>query len=348
MTDMNSEKNIFLSIIIPVYNSAAYLSKCVDSILEAELPDIEIILIDDGSTDGSVSLCHKYSEKYSFVQTHTQNNMGPSAARNSGLQYAAGKFIAFFDSDDYVSPTLFRTAVSRLDENNADLWVFDFQRVAENGCVLDRVYQVGQTDKPINDKSFLNDFLKTRDCFGNVWRYIYGRRFIEEHNLRFIEGIDCAEDLEFSVRALISAENISFFHVPYYFYRVNYGNSLSRRKTAEHAKHLMQMLCLSHDYLHKINTVTAKLIDIKISREYFLNLSMYYEASKNDRKLILKYIKEAQYLLRESPSLMYRMIGREASVFGIRHLALFLLMLKRLKRSMRKIKSGTNPAEKRR
>ena len=341
---MNDEKNIFLSIIIPVYNSAAYLSKCVDSILEAELSDIEIILIDDGSTDESTSLCNKYAEKYSFVQAHSQNNTGPSTARNNGLQYASGKFIAFFDSDDYVSPALFRRAVSCLCQTDSDMWVFDFQRVAENGCILDKVYQIEETDKPINDKEYLNNFLRVKDCFWNVWRCIYSRKFIERHDLRFINGINCAEDLEFSVRALMNAESISFFHVPYYFYRVNYGNSLSRKKTAEHAEHLMQMLRVSHDYLHSLNTVSAELMDVKLSREYFLNLSMYYESPKNDRKNILKYIKESQYLLRESPSRKYRMIGKEASVFGVRHLALLLLMMKKVKRGIRKLKSRKNPA----
>lgn len=336
---MNSEKNILLSIIIPVYNSVAYLSECVDSIIKAEPYDIEIILMDDGSTDGSDLLCRKYAEKYSFVQTHTQNNAGPSAARNNGLQYSSGKFIAFFDSDDYVSPELLRTTVKCLYESSADIWVFDFQRVAENGCILDKIYQIKQTEKPINDTGYLNNFLKSKDCFWNVWRYIFRREFIERYDLRFIKGINCAEDLEFSIRALMSAENISFFHNPYYFYRVNYGNSLSRKTTSEHAEHLMQMLRISHNYLQDINTVCAELIDRKLAREYFLNLTMYFEAPKECRKLILKYIKETRYLLNESPSLKYRMIGKEMSVFGVRHLSLLLLIMKKVKRGMRKLKS---------
>lgn len=344
MIDMNSEKNFLLSIIIPVYNSVAYLSKCVDSILKAGSYDIEIILMDDGSTDGSDLLCREYAEKYSFVQTHTQNNAGPSAARNNGLRYASGKFITFFDSDDYVAPELLRAAVKCLCESSADIWVFDFQRVAENGCVLDKIYQIKQTDKPINDTGYLNDFLRAKDCFWNVWRYMFSRKFIDRYDLRFIKGINCAEDLEFTIRALTSAENISFFHIPYYFYRVNYGDSLSRKNTAEHAKHLMQMLRVSHDYLRNMDTVSAELMDKKLSREFFLNLTMYFESSKEDRKPILKYIKETRYLLNESPSLMYRIIGKEVSVFGVRHLALLLLMLKKVKRGIRKLKSKTKPA----
>ena len=96
--------SVFLSIIIPVFNAEKYLSTCIDSLLTAATEDMEIILVDDGSTDKSVAVIESYCCKWPNIQLVRQTNSGPSAARNKGLNHAKGKYIAFVDADDYVNP----------------------------------------------------------------------------------------------------------------------------------------------------------------------------------------------------------------------------------------------------
>ncbi|MBQ7895614.1 MAG: glycosyltransferase, partial [Oscillospiraceae bacterium] len=218
-----------LSVIIPVYNAEKFLSICLESIIEARIDGLEIILVDDGSTDKSAEVCRVYQEKYPFVHYLYQENAGPSAARNNGLRYAKGQYVAFFDADDYVTPEVFAKHLELLTQYPAEIWVSDFERVADNGCVLDKVYQIKQSEAPITDNEYLTEFLAAKDCVWNVWRYIFKKDFLTENKLLFAEGYHCAEDLEFAVRALIKAECFAFYHEPYYSYRVNYGASLTRR-----------------------------------------------------------------------------------------------------------------------
>ena len=97
------------SVIIPVYNSAPFLHKCIGSIVEQQYNDYELILVDDGSTDASQDICQEYADKYGHIRLIRQENSGPSAARNRGIDCARGEFITFVDSDDWVKPAYFQT-----------------------------------------------------------------------------------------------------------------------------------------------------------------------------------------------------------------------------------------------
>ena len=124
---------MLLSIIIPVYNAEAWLSACLDSVLAAVSEDCELILVDDGSTDGSFALAEAYARRFAQIRVLRQQNAGPSAARNAGLCVSRGDFVAFLDSDDTVIPEAFAKTISLLPSFAADFWVSDFFRVACNG-----------------------------------------------------------------------------------------------------------------------------------------------------------------------------------------------------------------------
>ena len=105
-----------LSIIIPVHNAEQYLPGCLDSILAAGLEGAEVLLIDDGSTDRSGALCRKYAENHPYIRQFSQGNLGPSAARNRGLELSCGQYVAFFDADDYVIPAALRKTAALLEK----------------------------------------------------------------------------------------------------------------------------------------------------------------------------------------------------------------------------------------
>lgn len=116
-----------ISIVVPVYNTEVYLRRCVDSILDQSFTDFELLLVDDGSTDGSSSICDEYAAKDSRVSVIHQCNAGVSAARNAGLAYAFSEsetqYLTFIDSDDFVAPTYLYTLYQALLDNNADISV---------------------------------------------------------------------------------------------------------------------------------------------------------------------------------------------------------------------------------
>ena len=116
-----------ISIIIPVYKVEKYLSRCMDTILNQTLKDIEIILIDDGSPDNCPELCDEYAKQDNRVKVIHKNNEGLGFARNSGLEIATGEYVAFVDSDDYVKKSMFEELYNELKVNNLDVVFYNFR-----------------------------------------------------------------------------------------------------------------------------------------------------------------------------------------------------------------------------
>jgi glycosyltransferase involved in cell wall biosynthesis len=159
-----SEKQpkMLISVIVPVYNTAPYLSKCLDSILAQSHRDLEIILIDDGSEDNSGAICDEYAKKDRRIKAIHQANGGQSSARNAGLDIATGAYIAFVDSDDSIMPEMFSAMLAAIERENADLAICGVKLVDEN-------------DREVfwNDEQIKNDVLDTgqalRALFRSTW-----------------------------------------------------------------------------------------------------------------------------------------------------------------------------------
>lgn len=127
-----------ISVIVPVYNAKSWLQKCIDSVLSQTYSNLEILLIDDGSTDGSSNLCDSYGETYSQIRVCHQTNQGLSAARNTGLDMASGNYIFFLDSDDFLEPDALESMYYTLTDTNADLVIGAYQTVNVAGEPLKR------------------------------------------------------------------------------------------------------------------------------------------------------------------------------------------------------------------
>ena len=131
-----------VSVIIPVYQAEKYLVRCVDSVTNQTYKNIELLLIDDGSTDNSLSICHRLAEKDSRIRVFYHRNMGVAATRNKGIDYATGQFIYFLDSDDWINENTIYDMVTSLNENNADLCICGFYYVSDKTekecCILKR------------------------------------------------------------------------------------------------------------------------------------------------------------------------------------------------------------------
>ena len=224
---------LLISIIVPIYNTAPYLDRCVSSLIEQTHQNLEIILINDGSTDNSLDICMEYAAKDSRIQVISQENKGQGAARNAGLAIAKGEFISFVDSDDYIAPHMMETLLAAALSNNADFTGGGYYPVIPDNEVCAPAFHGDYPyDTPIYHEQIL-DILCTAHASkgGNLlwftWRNLYRRSILEQIGLRYFEG-DVIEDPLFNLEYLANARCMALVREPLYYY-VQTPNSIIRK-----------------------------------------------------------------------------------------------------------------------
>jgi glycosyltransferase involved in cell wall biosynthesis len=207
-----------LSIIVPVYNVEEYILECVQSLCNQTLKDIEIIVVDDGSTDNSINIVKEFKDKR--IKIVTQQNGGLSSARNTGMKVAKGEYITFVDSDDYIGiKTAYEEMYNIAIRENSDivagncLWYYS----EEKKYKMDRK-MTSFCKSPMQSEEFFIQCLKTKRVYVPVWLNIYKRNLLIDNNLYFKQGI-YHEDEEFTPRVLLMAELVSIYNKEFYIYR---------------------------------------------------------------------------------------------------------------------------------
>lgn len=217
---------VTISIIIPVYNTDLYLKECIESLLAQSYKDFEAIFIDDGSQDTSFSIINDYSSRDKRIRLYHQNNAGVSAARNLGLRYATGDYIAFIDSDDTISPDyldrLYRCAI----QYSLDM-VFSGIIYTNNNGEKSRVVLEGGLLSLLTENDLIH-FFKTPLLTSPVSK-LYKRQIICDNNLQFDTTISFAEDKDFNLQYFRHIQNAYALSFCGYFYR-DVENSLSHKK----------------------------------------------------------------------------------------------------------------------
>ena len=213
------------SVIIPVYNSEKTLKRCLDSLLGQRREDVEVILINDGSSDRSGEIIRAYSNKYPNIRTVTQENSGVSAARNRGLDEAAGTYITFVDSDDYVSDDYFRVMDEAVEKENSDLIVFA-KDIAGQGIDERDLYKKMCSAESMQEKRKI--LLSSRIIFQPPYKR-FKREIIEKRHLRFIKDMYVGEDFNFCFAYMLECKSIRIKYRKIYFIDVSENNSLSRK-----------------------------------------------------------------------------------------------------------------------
>ena len=241
-------KEILLSIIIPVYNVEKYILKCLDSIIPQLTAETELILVDDCTPDRAGKLAQARLNEIDANVTYFRRleNGGLSAARNSGLELAKGKFCWFVDSDDFVSMDAVETIVKHITEQDADLLIFNHKRITENGEItwqsnMRQKHVVAQT--PEERLTQMCAFLKNMDMGFCVWRRVYSMEIIRKNNLQFEPNKDVfAEDICFNLYYLNYCTHIHAVEPSLYYYLLR-GNSIMGRNQEQ--PRLMQMHTLA-------------------------------------------------------------------------------------------------------
>lgn len=229
-----------VSIIIPVYNVENYLHRCLDSIVNQTLKEIEIICIDDGSTDGSSSILKDYANRDSRIKVVAQDNSGQGAARNLGISIASGDYIGFVDSDDWVDEDMYRIMFNEAIKNDSDMHIctieqFDNETGTKNDyfCKYDKYFRKELEDRVFSLRDISNVIFKINRV---SWNKIYRKSFIKKNEIVFSNERYYQDNL-FTYFAFYFAKRISFTRKPLYVYRVNRpgATGLNQQK----ANHLM-------------------------------------------------------------------------------------------------------------
>lgn len=221
--------NGLISVIIPVYNAAPYLDDCLQSVFAQTCEHTEILLVDDGSTDGSGAMCDAFAERDPRVKVFHKENGGASSARNVGLREATGDYIYFLDSDDHIDPTLLEKLLGSAEENDAELVFFDAYAVdTDSGRVSESNYGHRERYQPEEGKALMRRMVENKDFHMGVWQLFYKKSFFDRTKLTFVEGI-IYEDFLFACQAYCLAKKVSY--VPeFLYYRQYHANSVMTAK----------------------------------------------------------------------------------------------------------------------
>ncbi len=225
----NNKKYLYkVSVIVPIYNSAGYMRKCIDSILASTLQEIELILVDDCSTDNSVSVMREYAEREpTKVKLLFQpENKRQGAARNEGIKNAQGEYFAFVDSDDFIEPVMLEKLYVAAKEENADCCGGDFYYSKESEEQEVRVQYTSFSAK--NQPSKHDEYLHG---YGMFWTRIYKKDFLISHNLYFPERL-FYEDAYFNFFGALLAERVVKVDECFYHYVVREGSTVCRRNNS--------------------------------------------------------------------------------------------------------------------
>ena len=223
------------SFIIPVYNCKAYLPACVGSILAAGIDDCEIILVNDGSTDGSGMVCDELAARFQEVRVLHKKNGGVSSARNAGIEAARGEYLIFVDGDDTLDPGKLKEITDSFCESKADLVIFGISfDYYKNGVCYRSQVQSYPHDGMLTASRWKNDFyeLYRNNAVSSSCTKIFRRSILEEYEIRFSEEMFLYEDLEFMLRYLSHCDTI--FNVPQaiYHYRQSEDEGNAKRRLA--------------------------------------------------------------------------------------------------------------------
>lgn len=198
-----------VSVIVPVYNAQKYLKKCLDSLVNQTLKDIEIILVDDGSTDSSLDICTEYAKNYPAIKILTQKNQGPSIARNNALKIASGKYIGFVDSDDFIEKETYELAVKAMEENpHINLVIWGVKVTSEDDLPYIEWFQNNYFNIKNEGLKKVNDDILF-DTAVVPWNKLYRSSVIKEHDIIFPEG-KLYEDNAFWWKYIAWCEDVFF------------------------------------------------------------------------------------------------------------------------------------------
>lgn len=316
--DKMYDSSIMVSFVIPVYNVEEYILECAESILRQCSMNMEVILVDDGSTDQSGLLCDQLAERSSIVRVIHQKNSGHSAARNVGLQIARGKYVAFVDSDDFIGENCLELILDWAEKQAAEVCFLNGYKFFPNG-EIQKLDLLPDREQVLN-KSPTEVLERVSLCSkfpGSACTKLFKRSFLMENGIKFPSNILHGEDLRFVAQCFVMAESFDCLALDYYFYRQGRNGSVSSSVNKEHifkdlADFIIYMVRLGEKYPEK-----AKALYGMAAYEYIVVLYTYCTLLGKTKSNAKKFFIEYQWLLRYGKSRKIKLVQYCMAIFGI-------------------------------
>lgn len=307
-------EELLLSIVIPVYNAEKYIKFCLDAVINQTYSNIEIVVVDDGSNDNSLSIINEYAVKDKRIKVFSHNNRGVSYTRNKGIEFATGHYITFIDADDYPDLELIYSFVSCIEKWRGKEVSFFMcgmffdnlynKNIKNKKHVLETVHGFIEGECYLLNRSFAAT-LSWLCIFNFVTNKCYNLQKINEYNIRFDEDIHIGEDLKFNLDYLEKCNgNIGMKNVALYHYVKRCDDSLS---ISYHAQDLEDTKCIYKRFInweqHQLETTEDNLLVVKsiFLKDWVNRLTAYYEQYKGTkqfsivRRKINKEIKSREF-----------------------------------------------------
>lgn len=313
-----------ISFIIPVYNVERYLVKCVESILEQRIDGVEIILIDDGSTDNSGIICDELARKNKNIAVVHQKNSGVSATRNIGIDKSNSKYIMFVDSDDYLEGNSLSEICKYLENNNYEMIFFGYNKVDEEGNIISINESVFK--KKIYDKlNFVKDIIDANEILPTTpWQYLIKASVIKNNKIKYDEQLNYSEDFDFNVKCLESVKSIKSVDKIIYNYRLR-ENSATTFLTY---KNILDNINVKRKYYRKYNN--SRLADMYTG----IVCNLFMLKNKDERKIIANIIKEDKDILSNTKLFYHNLACLLFKIFGFYYGSKIFYFLKQSKKQI--------------
>jgi glycosyltransferase involved in cell wall biosynthesis len=285
------------SIIVPIFNIESYIGECVESVLSQSFKDYELILINDGSTDGSLEICKRLAESHNKITIINKDNGGVSSARNAGIDAAVGEYIIFLDGDDFWSDNKALEAINNIaDEKKPDIitWGFRYLYKKDEQIIFTdaRLFRYNESYGKKSD--FLYQLIRSRCYTTDVWDKAVKRELILKNELYF-KPLERSEDMEWSVRATVCADSFAWCEIPFQVYRMR-TDSITHKFSHKNLEDAKTAFDICYNLIQKItdNTLKNTLLTY-IANMYFtilcdirypLNKDKYVKLFKPQRKLL--------------------------------------------------------------
>lgn len=217
-----TQNETLVSVIVAAYNIEKYIKRCLDSLVEQTYKQLEIIVVDDGSSDHTFEICDEYAEKYENIRVIHKKNGGLSSARNEGLKKAQGSYIGYVDGDDFVEKDMYENMLKACLDKNADIALCSYRQVGEGA---EEIRYTGNMFEMTREEA-LELFISGHEhyhIYNSVWSKLFKREVVE--NITFMEGRK-SEDIMYSTMALVKASKCVFLDTPYYNYIVDRKDSI--------------------------------------------------------------------------------------------------------------------------
>ncbi|MGL5821893.1 MAG: glycosyltransferase [Sarcina sp.] len=304
---------MLLSVIVPVYNVEGYLDKCIESLIY-DSNDIEILLVNDGSTDNSLSICEKYAKEFSNIKVINKKNGGLSSARNAGMKEAVGKYLMFIDSDDYIVQNSMSKILKTIQNKNIDVFMSGYYEVCDG--LEDHL-----VDFKINNSKDIDeikkDIIHSEECIWTAWKFIVKREYLDENKIIFKESY-LHEDIDYTTRLLLTMKTFEYMDFFWYSYRVSRAGSIMNVRKIKSTVHIAEIVIDLKEYIEKGNfdkNLSDELLE-KLSITFFESIRYALNSTDEELKNLAKIVSENRFLLTKSTVFKHRMFSMAENIIG--------------------------------